>query len=88
MGGYEKDNTMSTVNPELIQRAIDNLDRHRLVKLVMDLVDIPSPTGYEGDVAKALNDVLNTSGIHSVLLPIGDDRSNALGRLLGLGGGK
>ena len=79
---------MSKVNPELVQRAIDNIDRDRLVKLVMDLVDIPSPTGAEGDVARALNEVLNTSGIRSVLQPIGDARYNAVGRLQGQGGGK
>ena len=45
---------MSKVNPELVQRAIENIDRDRLVKLVMDLVDSPSPTGAEGDVARAL----------------------------------
>ena len=29
---------MNTVNPDLVQRAIDHIDRDRLVKLVMDLV--------------------------------------------------
>ena len=69
---------MSNVNMELVDKAIDNIDRDRLVKLVMDLVDIPSPTGFEGDVARALNDVLNSSecGMKSVLQPIGDDRYN------------
>ena len=51
---------MTNVNMDLVNKAIDNIDRDRLVKLVMDLVDIPSPTGYEGDVARALNDVLNS----------------------------
>ncbi len=36
---------MNTANPELVQKVIENIDRDRLVKLVMDLVDIPSPTG-------------------------------------------
>jgi acetylornithine deacetylase/succinyl-diaminopimelate desuccinylase-like protein len=81
---------MSNVNMDLVNKAIGNIDRERLVKLVMDLVDIPSPTGYEGDCARALNDVFNSSdcGIKSVLQPIGDDRYNTLGRLQGQGGGK
>ena len=41
------------VNKELLARAIDHIDRQRLVKLVMDLVDIPSPTGEEEGVARA-----------------------------------
>jgi acetylornithine deacetylase/succinyl-diaminopimelate desuccinylase-like protein len=79
---------MNTVNPELVQRAIDQIDRDRLVKLVMDLVDIPSPTGYEGDMARAVNEVLQGANFDSVLQPIGDERYNAVGRLQGLGGGK
>jgi len=80
--------SVSSVNPELVRRAVDNIDRDRLVRLVMDLVDIPSPTGFEGEVARALDDILNEAGIRSVLQPIGDDRYNALGRLQGRGGGK
>jgi acetylornithine deacetylase/succinyl-diaminopimelate desuccinylase-like protein len=79
---------MNTVNPELVQRAIEQIDRDRLVKLVMDLVDIPSPTGYEGDMARAVNEVLQGANFDSVLQPIGDERYNAVGRLQGLGGGK
>jgi acetylornithine deacetylase len=81
---------MTNVNMELVDKAIEHIDRDRLVKLVMDLVDIPSPTGFEGDVARALNEVLNSSesGMKSVLQPIGDDRYNALGRLQGQGGGR
>ncbi|MBT4521652.1 MAG: M20/M25/M40 family metallo-hydrolase [Halieaceae bacterium] len=79
---------MTTVNPQLLNKAIDHIDRDRLVKLVMDLVDIPSPTGYEGDVARALNDVLLQSGFDSVLQPVGDERYNAVARLQGNGGGK
>jgi acetylornithine deacetylase/succinyl-diaminopimelate desuccinylase-like protein len=79
---------MNTVNPDLVQRAIEHIDRDRLVKLVMDLVDIPSPTGYEGDVARAVNEVLQGANFDSVLQPIGDERYNAVGRLQGQGGGK
>jgi acetylornithine deacetylase len=79
---------MNTVNPELVQKAIEQIDRDRLVKLVMDLVDIPSPTGYEGDCARAVHEVLQGANFDSVLQPIGDERYNAVGRLQGQGGGK
>lgn len=78
----------NTVNKELVAKAIDHIDRDRLVKLVMDLVDIPSPTGYEGDVARAVHDVLGEASFDSVLQPIGDNRYNAVGRWQGQGGGK
>ena len=76
------------VSKDLVAKAVDQIDRERLVKLVMDMVDIPSPTGFEGEVAKAVHEVQKEAGFDSVLQPIGDDRYNAVGRLQGEGGGK
>jgi acetylornithine deacetylase/succinyl-diaminopimelate desuccinylase-like protein len=78
----------NTVNKELLAKAIDQIDRDRLVKLVMDLVDIPSPTGSEGEVARAVHEVQKEANFDSVLQPIGDERYNAVGRFQGQGGGK
>ena len=77
-----------TVNSDLVSRAIEHIDRDRLVKLVMDLVDIPSPTGEEEGVARAVHSELQEAGFDATLQPIGDDRYNAVGRLQGQGGGK
>ena len=73
---------------ELAARAIEHIDRERLVKLVMDLVNIPSPTGEEEEVARALHGILSDAGFDAVLQPIGDSRYNAIGRMQGQGGGK
>ena len=73
---------------ELAARAIEHIDRERLVKLVMDLVNIPSPTGEEEEVARALHGILGDAGFDAVLQPIGDSRYNAIGRMQGQGGGK
>jgi acetylornithine deacetylase len=77
-----------TTNNELVAKAIDQIDRDRLVKLVMDLVDIPSPTGEEESMARAVFSELEEAGFDATLQPIGDDRYNAVGRLQGHGGGK
>ena len=76
------------VNNDLVTKAIEQIDRDRLVKLVMDLVDIPSPTGEEEGVARAVHSELQEAGFDATLQPIGDDRYNAIGRLQGQGGGK
>lgn len=73
---------------ELAARAIEHIDRERLVKLVMDLVNIPSPTGEEEEVARLLHGILSDAGFDAVLQPIGDSRYNAIGRMQGQGGGK
>lgn len=46
---------MATVDKNLVAKAVEQIDRDRLIKMVMDLVDIPSPTGYEGDCARAVH---------------------------------
>ncbi len=78
----------NSVNKDLLAKAIDNIDRNRLIELVTDLVNIPSPTGEEEEVARALCGILGDTGLDATLQPIGDDRYNAIGRLQGKGGGK
>ncbi|MCZ7561162.1 MAG: M20/M25/M40 family metallo-hydrolase [Burkholderiaceae bacterium] len=76
------------VHRDLVRRATDQIDRDRLVKLVIDLTSIPSPTGEERDMARAYGEVLKGAGFDATLQPIGDERYNAVGRLQGAGGGK
>lgn len=75
-------------NSDLIKRAVDQIDRQRLIDLTVDLTNIPSPTGYEGDMARAVHEILGGAGFDATLQPIGDERYNAIGRLQGRGGGK
>ena len=76
------------VNPDLVQKAVDQINRERLVDLVVQLVNVPSPTGYEGDMARALHEVLQGANFRSTLQPVGDERYNAIGLFEGQGGGK
>lgn len=71
----------SKVDAGLIRRATDLIDRGRLIGLTIDLTDIPSPTGFEGDVARAYHEVLRSAGFEATLQPVGDERYNAIGRL-------
>ena len=76
------------LNAELVQKAVDQINRERLIDLVVNLVNVPSPTGYEGDMARALHEVLQGANFRSTLQPIGDERYNAIGLFEGQGGGK
>jgi acetylornithine deacetylase len=76
------------VNQELLAKAIGQIDRDRLVKLTIDLTNIPSPTGSEGDIARALHEIFQATGLRSTLQPIGDQRYNTIARWVGAGGGK
>ncbi len=72
----------------ILAKAVAHIDRNRLVQLTVDLTNIPSPTGFEGDMARAVHEVLKSAGFDATLQPIGDERYNAIGRLQGDGGGK
>jgi len=76
------------VDPLLVNKAIAEIDRSRLVDLVVQLVNVPSPTGFEGDMAREFHRVLQDSGFRARLQPIGDERYNAIGLWEGNGGGK
>lgn len=82
------DTAASKVDRNLVAKAVQHIDRDRVVKLVIDLTNIPSPTGFEGDMARAYHQVLADAGLRATLQPIGDERYNAIGRLPGVGGGK
>ncbi len=76
------------VDQALVARAVEQVDRSALIDLVVQLVNVPSPTGYEGDMGRAVHEVLQGAGFRSTLQPIGDQRYNAVGILEGVGGGK
>jgi hypothetical protein len=51
------------------------------------MTSIPSPTGEEGQLARALVEVMNQSGVGAFYQPMDDDQGNAIGRITGSGGG-
>ena len=79
---------VNSVDQALVEKAIEQVDRNALIDLVVQLVNVPSPTGYEGDMGRAVHQVLQDSGFRATLQPIGDQRYNAVGILEGVGGGK
>ena len=63
------------------------IDKGRLKKLGMDLVDIWSPTGEEEEIARFLGEHYESIGLVSRLQEFETDRFNALGTLKGDGTG-
>lgn len=77
--------------PEIEQEAIDAAEAQvrpdDLRALVTDLVNIASPTGEEGPLARYVTDALNSSGIEGRYQPIDRQQANAIGRVRGTGNG-
>lgn len=59
-----------------------------LVKLATDLVNIPSPTGFENDVGNFLSDWFKKNGFSMIRQEVEDGRSNIIGLLKGSKKGK
>ena len=79
--------TLTKDNETWIKRAWDAIDETTLGELNRLMASIPSPTGEEGQLARAMVDVMNKSGIGAFYQPIDDDQGNAIGRIPGTGEG-
>jgi acetylornithine deacetylase/succinyl-diaminopimelate desuccinylase-like protein len=72
---------------EWIKRAWEAIDETTLGELNRLMASIPSPTGEEGRLARAMVDVMNQSGISAFYQPMDDAQGSAIGRLSGTGDG-
>lgn len=63
------------------------LDGGELLDLTARMVDIPSPSGEEADLAHFLVDYMSEAGLEAFYQPLDDNQGNAIGRLRGAGGG-
>jgi acetylornithine deacetylase/succinyl-diaminopimelate desuccinylase-like protein len=72
---------------QALKRAWNAIDETKLAELNRLMASIPSPTGEEGQLAQAVVDVMNKSGLDAFYQPMDDAQGNAVGRISGAGGG-
>ena len=72
---------------QTLERVLGHIDREELSQLAMDVVNIPTPTGSEEEVAKFINDWLLKQGIETFLQETEPGRYNVVGVLPGQGKG-
>lgn len=70
-----------------LERIWGSLDRERLAQLLMEMVNIPSPTGSEAPLARFAVERMADAGLKSWYQPISETRGNAIGQLPGAGTG-
>jgi acetylornithine deacetylase/succinyl-diaminopimelate desuccinylase-like protein len=71
-----------------MRELVSRIDRGRLIETASDLVDIPSPTGYEQGMAEYLRDCLDELGLQVTWQEVEEGRPNVVGVLRGTGGGR
>lgn len=69
------------------EKVMSAVDRSLVVDVLTALVDTPSPTGHEGDVARLLASIYDEHGIPAKLQTLYEERFNTIGRIKGTGGG-
>ena len=70
-----------------IKSVLECIDREATAKLLIDLVNISSPTGEERDIARYLADRFEAIGLKAFLQEADEERYNAVGILEGDGTG-
>lgn len=71
---------MANSSEQKVQAALAQLDLDQLRDLIVDMVNIPSPTGDEAPLARILTDYLSKSGLEAFLQPLDERQANAVGR--------
>ncbi|MBP2365387.1 M20/M25/M40 family metallo-hydrolase [Pseudonocardia parietis] len=82
---------MNAPDPQLrdrIEAAWKLVEPDRLTELVVGMVDIPSPTGEEAELAGWATATMAGAGLEAHYQPIDDRQANAVGRLRGAGTGE
>ncbi|MBI2303129.1 MAG: M20/M25/M40 family metallo-hydrolase [Chloroflexi bacterium] len=78
---------LSAQQREWLEKAWAQIDRERLTRLAMDMVNIPSRTGEEADLARFMVDYMNGVGLEAFYQHIEERRGNAIGMIRGSGEG-
>ena len=67
--------------------ALKKVSKERVTEIACDLVNIPSPTGYEKNCADYIIDIYNKLGLKVIPQEFDEERANAIGILKGNGTG-
>ncbi len=78
---------LSPRQQEWVDRAFACIDDEACVRLLADMVNVPSPTGDERALAQMLVAVMKDRGLEAFYQEIDEHRGNAVGRLRGSGEG-
>lgn len=75
--------TDTTYNSTAFEKAKAHIDKERLVRTLSAMVDVASPTGEEGPLARRIVELLNEYGLSGKEQVIDSQQSNAVGKIEG-----
>ncbi len=81
-------NSRSSLDQNLIERILAEVREDEIVAMASDLINIPSPTGEELQMALYMQSTLQKLGLDVTWQEVEEARANVMGRWKGSGGGK
>ena len=79
---------MTSLHPDLVKRILAEVNQDEIVAMARDVINIPSPTGEELQMAQYMQNALQQLGLNMTWQEVEDGRANVVGRWIGAGGGK
>ena len=76
------------LDAKLIDRILAEVKEDELVAMCCDVINIPSPTGEELQMALYMQDALRRLGLNVTWQEVEEGRANVVGRWIGSGGGR
>jgi acetylornithine deacetylase/succinyl-diaminopimelate desuccinylase-like protein len=81
-------NRATGLEPTLIESIASQVNEEEIVAMAQDVINIPSPTGEELQMAEYMRTALQRLGLQVTWQEVEEGRGNVVGRWLGSGGGR
>ena len=78
----------TSLHPDLVKQILAEVNQEEIVAMARDVINIPSPTGEELQMAQYMQHTLQQLGLHVTWQEVEEARANVVGRWIGAGGGK
>jgi len=78
----------SSLDAQIVERILAEVKEEEIVAMSCDVINIPSPTGEELQMAEYMRDVFERLGLNVTWQEVEEGRANVVGRWTGGGGGK
>ncbi len=78
----------SSLDAQIVERILAEIKEDQIIAMSCDVINIPSPTGEELQMAEYMRDVLKRLGLNVTWQEVEEGRANVVGRWTGSGGGK
>jgi len=83
-----KKKTAGQLDSKLVDRILAEIKEEEIVAMCCDVINIPSPTGGELQMAEYMRGALKRLDVHITWQEVEEGRANVVGRWIGAGGGK